>query len=171
MPLHETLPPFQSDGTLPPFVGDYPDRDRCMISPYRITMDEVKAQLGWDEQRVQLIAGLEKYRALLTSVQISGRQWIGGSFLTKHKATDIDLVNLFVRPRGKSSIASFNELVAAHPEAFDRPTIKSRFGCEVYFVDCGLPAREVAEHISYYTTLLSHDRDHRWRGFIEIDLL
>ncbi len=124
--------------------------------------------------RRDLLSGLLDYRAALHAAGLlEGFQWIDGSFVedtTFHSGRepgDIDVVTFFRLPAEQDQSA----LIDANPAIFDSKANKLLYGVDAYTVvlDTGdLPY--LVRLTAYWNSLWSHDRNHKWKGFLEINL-
>ncbi len=97
------------------------------------------------------------------SLGIFTELWLDGSFLTdKESPNDIDLV-LFFESLPYQSFSPREQ--KAYRELTDVDRVKSRFGCDVYFVRAGKP-----EHQRYWRGLFGFSRDGVPKGIVRIYL-
>lgn len=111
--------------------------------------------------RAQLIANLEAYAKLFSDLGASVELWLDGSFTTKKvDPNDIDLV-IF------SSEAEVNALPPKEQgllrALLDQPTVKKRFGLDVYFC-----VAENQQLRSYWRGWFGFDRNEQPKGIARI---
>src|ERR1019366_5862769 len=97
------IPPFSSDGLLPPYLGSSPGEQAGLMSPYRASVTELVAHFATSPERVAILDGFLRYRADLQAFGlVDGFQWIDGSFVERTDAVrpphGVDLVTFFQRP-------------------------------------------------------------------------
>ena len=170
------IPPFNTSGVLPPFVGDNPTNP-AQMAPFAVDFTELAQRFGTSTDRWRLLGGLLSYReALRASGLQTGFQWIDGSFIEDIEKTrgrapaDIDVVTFTVLPAGVSPRA----FQAQNPGLLDRNSTKSRFRCDAYVVDLGIGTRRpdlLVAQTRYWYGLFSHQRaSYLWKGMLQIDL-
>jgi hypothetical protein len=140
-------------------------------------MSEIASRFCTSAARGTLFRGLIDLRSQLRALGLQGRQWIDGSFCEDVESTrgrppkDIDVVTLFLRPPSATSDADWALLCAPNAGLFDPAITKANFGCEAFYVDSGYPALWVADQITYWFGLFSHQRvSFLWKGMVEIEL-
>ena len=171
------IPPLNTSGVLPPFVGDNPTNP-AQMAPFAVDFTELAQRFGTSPERWGLLRGLLAYRDVLRASRLqAGFQWIDGSFLEDIEKTrgrppaDIDVVTFMLLPTGVSPRAFQTQ----NPELFDRGSIQSRFHCDAYFVNLGIGAHRpdlLVAQTRYWYGLFSHQRaSYLWKGMLQIDLL
>ena len=166
------IPDWDASGNLPPFVGGPASQQNR--SPYSIGLVDLALRFGSTHARKKLLKGLLDYRAALHNAGIlRGFQWIDGSFVedtTQHHSrepNDIDVVTFFELPPGQTEI----QLLQANQPIFDLASIKAQFGVDGYPVVLSICNWSyLVRKVTYWQSLWSHDRNFRWKGFLEIDL-
>ena len=167
-----SIPPWEPDGLLPPVDPSDPvSRNR---SPYRATLPELVVRFGTSTERLLLLDGLLRYRALWHSAGLTrGFQWINGSFvedketLEEAPPRDIDIVTFFELPKGASQVA----LNSQNTILFRQDDVKSEFRVDTYWVVLDHSNMEyLIERTVYWSSLFAHTRQNQWKGFVEIDL-
>ena len=124
--------------------------------------------------RRELLIGLLDYRAALHTAGVRvGLQWVNGSFVedTIHRAqrepSDIDLVTFFQLPDERTQ----GQWLQDNRSLFDPKANKCQYGVDAYAVVLdGGDLLSMVRKIAYWNSLWSHDRNHRWKGYLEIDL-
>ncbi|MFC4259612.1 DUF6932 family protein [Marinobacter lacisalsi] len=111
--------------------------------------------------RAKLIANLEAYAKLLSELGASVELWLDGSFTTKKvDPNDIDLVVF-------SSEAEINALPPKEQgllrALLDQPTVKNRFGLDVYF--CVMENQQLR---SYWRGWFGFNRNEQPKGIARI---
>lgn len=148
------------------------------MAPYQASIAEVVTRFGGTPERKEILTGLLDFRAELRSAGIlNGFQWIDGSFFenceTIHNRPprDMDVVTFAQRPSGFSSPADWHIFFNMYRPLFDRNVTKSKYKCDAYYVDLGLPATTIVSRTRYWFGLFSHQRDtYLWKGMVEISL-
>ncbi len=146
-------------------------------SPYFLSLPEFVHRFGQSVERRSLINGLLRYRALLQQAGVgAGFQWINGSFVEDverirgRPPADIDVVSFISLPTGVSEL----DFYGSHGEIFDRDYIKSYFPIDGYIVAMDPTRPETVllaiRNAVYWYSVWSHTREHRWKGYIELDL-
>ena len=166
------IPDWDPSGLLPPFV-DSPT-SAGQRSPYAVGLTDLVLRFSDTAKRRTLLTGLLDFRAALHSAGIGeGFQWINGSFVedTTHHSeldpNDIDVVTFLKLPDGLSQA----QLVDGNPSLFDLDATRRRYGLDAYTVvlDAG-DLTYLVRRVAYWNSLWSHDRNQRWKGYLEIDL-
>jgi hypothetical protein len=148
------------------------------MAPYDATMSEVAIHLCTSAPRVKLFKGLLQLRAELRALGIEfANQWLDGSFCEDVETTrrkppgDIDVLTLLIRPKSAQDDASWAALWAANQHVFDSKQAKANFGCEAFYVDAGYPAWFVADQVTYWFGLFTHQRiSYLWKGMLQVSL-
>lgn len=75
------IPPYSLDGVLPPFIGARGPGDRSdLMSPYKVSVEEIVRFFGTSDERKRILAGWLEYRKDLRAIGITrGYQWLDGS--------------------------------------------------------------------------------------------
>jgi hypothetical protein len=173
------IPPFTSNGVLPPYTSRDPVNAAAM-APYCASMVEVTDRFGSSLARLRLLDGLLQYRAALTGIGlVDGFQWLDGSFMEQieitdgHDPRDIDVVTFCRRPPAiRNDFAAWQQFVAAHNGLFLPLTVKLMFSCDAYLVDLDVskPA-SLVDQARYWFGLFSHKRvSSLWKGLVQIPL-
>jgi hypothetical protein len=170
------IPPFSSDGLLPPYLGESPGESSGLMSPYKASLTELVARFATSQERIEILQGFLNYRADLHAFGlVTGFQWADGSFVervdTVRPPRDIDLVTFFERPAALADDAAFDAAVRSSLHLFSKPLAKARYLCDVQFVDLSQPATHVVGLTRYWFGLFSHKRaTFQWKGMLEIPL-
>jgi hypothetical protein len=172
------IPPLTLSGVLPPFVSGYPDGGPGSMTPYWATTTEVAARFCTSPERVKLFKGLLQLRAELVALGVTHAvQWLDGSFCEDVEVQrgrppgDIDVVTLFVRPSHALADAAFASFWASNQRVFNSKAAKATFGCEAFYIDIGLAASAVADQITYWFGLFTHQRtSNLWKGMLALPL-
>jgi hypothetical protein len=173
------IPPMTPSGVLPPFVSGFPNSGPASCAPYETSMTEIAARFCTSAQRVKLFKGLLQLRAELQALGVNiGVQWIDGSFCENVEAirgrppADIDVVTLLIRPQAVRDDAAWQAFWQANQRVFYSKTTKAVFGCEAFYIDAGYPALWVAEQVTYWFGLFTHQRvTHMWKGILQLPLV
>ena len=170
------IPPFSSDGLLPPYLGGSPGEQEGLMSPYKVSLTELVVHFATSPERIDILRGFLQYRADLRSFGFAtGFQWIDGSFVERIDAIraprDVDLVTFFERPATMVDDAVFEEALRGSLHLFSKPLAKARYMCDVHFVDLGQRATHVVAQTRYWFGLFSHRRStFQWKGMLEVQL-
>jgi hypothetical protein len=147
------------------------------MAPYEASMSEVARQFCTSAERVRLFKGLLQLRAELVDLGMLGLQWIDGSFcedvekLRGRAPGDIDVVTLLVRPKDARDDTTWRALWQANQRVFDSKQAKTIFGCEAFYIDATYPAILVADQVTYWFGLFTHQRvSNLWKGVVEVPL-
>ena len=168
----DPIPDWDPRGVLPPFL-DSPTSGGGR-SPYRVGLTDLVLRFSDTRDRRELLSGLLDYRGALHAAGVrAGLQWVNGSFVedtTQHsrrEPRDIDLVTFLQLPDERTQ----GEWVQDNPSLFDPRANRHQYGVDAYAVvlDPGDLFSLVRESV-YWNGLWSHDRNHQWKGYVEIDL-
>ncbi|MBF0311758.1 MAG: hypothetical protein HQL56_19780 [Magnetococcales bacterium] len=165
---HAVLPPWNEQGVLPPV--DVEDNR----SPYQVSLWRFVARFNTSAERQSILKGLLNYRKELHAAGlVQGFQWVDGSFvenverLEGRPPRDLDVVTFFDLPSGWDQRA----LRGKFPNLFDRDRVKSSHSVDAYYqLRKGSDLDRLIEQTTYWYGHLSHRRDDRWKGFIQVDL-
>lgn len=166
-----SIPDWTPEGLLPPIGADATSLER---SPYRVSLVALVDRFATSPERVAILAGLLRYRAVLHSAGVtSGFQWCNGSFAEDverrelRAPNDIDVVTFLVLPTGTSEA----DVLALVPVLFtDDAAIKAAFRVDGYFVNAADVVTDVIRQTTYWYSMWSHRRDEAWKGYLQIDL-
>ena len=168
----DPIPNSDPSGLLPPFVGS--PTSGGQRSPYPVGLTDVVLRFGDTSARRKLLTGFLDYRAALhTAGMREGFQWINGSFVedTMHRylrePKDIDVVPFFRCPRGQTQA----QLVQANPSLFAPGANRRQYCVDAYTVVLEIDDLPyLVRRTAYWSSLWSHDRSYRWKGYLEISL-
>lgn len=174
----QMIPAMSPSGVLPPFTGASPELAGSM-SPYHATMGEVADQLCATPDRAKLLRGLLALRAELHALGIvDGYQWLDGSFcedVEKNRGRppgDIDVVTLLLRPAPVIADPDWQQFCAANQRILDSNSTKALFSCDAFYIDAGYAALLVADQVTYWFGLFTHQRvSYQWKGILQIPLM
>lgn len=172
------IPPMTQSGVLPPFISGFPADGPASSAPYETTASEIAAHFCTSAQRVKLFKGLLGLRGELLALGINtGFQWIDGSFCENVEAIrgrppgDIDVVTLLQRPAVVNNDADWIAFCRSNQRVFNRNSTKVVFGCDAFYIDAGFPALLVAEQVTYWFGLFTHQRvTNMWKGILQLPL-
>ena len=133
-------------------------------------------RFGTSPERKNILLGWLEHRAQLTKIGFTeGYQWLDGSFVEDAETRlgrspkDIDVVTFAARP---SDIPDFAAFVEEHTHLFSPKITFARFFTDAYFVDLGLSALDIVDHVRYWHGLFSHRRaTFEWKGMLQVPLL
>ena len=173
------IPALTASGVLPPFISGYPDGGPVSTAPYEATMLEVATRFCTSPERAKLFKGLLLLRSELVAIGVNtGVQWLDGSFCEDVESTrgrppgDIDVVTLLVRPQAVQDDDSWKKFWQTNTRVFNSPSTKAVFGCEAFYIDAGYPALLVAEQVTSWFGLFTHQRvSHLWKGIVQVPLV
>lgn len=162
------LPPWTSEGILPPFLGSPAAPSR---SPYDVSLRELVERFGTTVERRTILRGLLQYRAALHRLGYSrGFQWVNGSFtenverIEARAPRDVDVVTFVHDPSCSSGLDG-------DAAALDHTTAKAAYKVDSYIVELDqLPAPDLVRQSSYWYSLWSHRRSLVWKGFLQVSL-
>jgi len=169
-----SVPDWNISGVLPPIrpnaSGHSSDR-----SPYKVQMTGVIERFAFNQQRIEILKGLLKYRAELYKLGINkGFQWLNGSFAQHVELTDartpndIDVVTFFELPPDETQ----ETLGGKCAHLFTPDITKQDFFVDAYAVILGecLQSHQVGQ-IAYWYSMWSHrTKDNLWKGFVQVEL-
>jgi hypothetical protein len=166
-------------GVLPPFISGFPAGGPGSCAPYEVTATEIAMRFCTSAPRIKLFKGLLQLRSELLALGVQiGVQWIDGSFCENVEVIrgrppgDIDLVTLLVRPQAVQDDAAWLAFCQANQRVFDAKQTKPIFGCEAFYIDAGYPALLVAEQVTYWFGLFTHQRvTNMWKGILQLPLV
>ena len=164
------IPPFDSRGLLPGFVGEVADTGNA---PFWTTMGEIARRFGATEERRSILRGLLAYRdALRAAGVVAAVQWINGSFVEDCETVrgrpprDIDVVTF-------GSFPAISELTPELQELFNPARTKEKFRCDAYVVSVESDPRRAAvllDGAAYWHGLFGHTREQARKGFLAVSL-
>lgn len=174
------LPPFNSNGILPPLASDNAvDAER---SPYIITMMELVQRFGTTLHRRHLLNNLIAYRGVISAGgYTSGLQFLDGSFVEnvevhgRREPRDIDVFSLLNIPaRYMQDPPSWQHggIQFWAEEIQNVPRNKERFQLDTYATLVEeVPLFGLLKNVLYWYSLFSHQRDtFAWKGFVAVVL-
>lgn len=164
------IPDFDHNGVLPPHLGL--PTDPRQISPYPVTALEVCERFGASLERRAILRGWLELRDKLRQLgQVSGFQWIDGSFLEDVEArrgsapNDIDVVSFLSIQNLQNQNHALISLLANHA------AVKQGFKVDHFIVLLTWPGYVIVEQSRYWCGLFSHRRvDSVWKGMLKVDL-
>lgn len=132
-------------------------------------------RFGHTPERRAILGGLLDLRARLRAVGLApGFQWLDGSFaedverFASRAPRDIDVVTFVALGDGVRQLS----MVESDPDLFDPAHVKAVLLVDHYFMPTDRALDVVqAGTIGYWHSMWSHDRAHRWKGFVEVLLL
>ena len=163
------------DGFLP--GNDPADAVSPKRSPYSLSLPDFVYRFGQSVERRSLLSDFLRYRALLQQAGlVAGIQWVNGSFVEEvervrgRPPADVDVVSFVYLPTGVSESA----LHQSHGDLFDWDYVRREFSVDGYIVPMDLSDPNTVlyaiRNAVYWYSVWSHTRDHRWKGYIELDL-
>lgn len=172
------IPPFDSRGLIPPFVGT--DATTANRSPYDATIVELVTQFATTPRRKQLLRNLLAYRAVLASGGYSdGVQMLDGSFVENVEATsgrepgDIDVLSLLIMPAAFSDRTVWTSVGFPFwvSEVANQPLNKTRFQLDTYALPYPPASIGGVRDLFYWHSLFGHQRvTMAWKGFVMVRL-
>jgi hypothetical protein len=119
-----------------------------------------------------MLQGFLAHRAALNALGfVDGLQWCDGSFVEDKDPGDIDLVTFFHRPSQAQAKAQLTQILNQDPDLFKPTLTKSKYHCDVYFVDFSLPPASLVARTHYWFGLFSHRRmTAEWKGLLQVPL-
>lgn len=177
--MQTRIPPFNTSGVLPPYVGSNPAQPATLMSPYAVSAQDLVERFGFSPQRRIMLRGWLAYREALRHIGLNeGFQWLNGSFLEDIEAKaqrspgDIDLVTFARRPvayRDAEAWARFNSMQCA--PLGQRAAVKARYHCDAFLVDLDDHPESLVDSTRYWFGLFSHQRINlQWKGILRIPL-
>ena len=168
------IPPFDTIlNVLPPHLGD--PRLPSDLSPYPCTVVELCNRFATSPKRKSILEGFLNFRQELFNLNLTGFQWIDGSFLEDIEAQegrdpgDIDVVSFtdstMDLPALKTHIASSN------PHLLQRAHVKATYFVDHFLMPLGSLPVEIVDQTRYWYGLFSHRRDRLWKGMLVIKLV
>lgn len=133
------IPPFNTDGVIPPHTGNPCDADDC--APYQCSPLEVVQRFCFNPRRCEILGKWLDFRRVLLGEGFEGVQWLDGSFSEDKETTlklppsDLDLVTFYL---AKSPSFS-SDFLAKFPDFASRPWIKANFDLDHFW----MPANEM----------------------------
>jgi hypothetical protein len=165
------IPAFDSNGVLPPHLGD--PRQPGDLSPYPCTIVEICHAFATSNERKEILLGLLQFRSRLHTLGVTvGFQWLDGSFLEdienleSRAPKDVDVIT-FYQP---TSVGHTYRISTAVREFWDRDMAKRNFKVDHFPVDMGHNPFLTVEMTRYWIGLFTHRRDGVWKGILKIDL-
>lgn len=167
-----SIPDWDLHGVVPPIrIAAPTSRDR---SPYSVSLIDFILRFGTSAARREIISGFLNYRDALRGVRlVRGYQWIDGSFIEDIETIedraprDIDVVTLFHLPDGETQ----ETLLVRMPRLFRAEDTKVDYRVDAHYVQLNTDNPEfLVDQTTYWYSLWSHRRNHRWKGYLKIDL-
>ena len=168
-----SIPPFNVDGVLPPYVGPSgPGGAHEHLSPYSVTAPDVVSTLGWTENRRTILRGWLRHRAKLPSLGFDrGFQWCNGSFVEDKEPQDLDVVCFLYRPHDIRTGDQLSAMIRENKQVFDRTMVKAQFKLDIFLIDLNGTPESIVSVTRYFMGLFSHRRgDEVWKGMLQIRL-
>lgn len=169
--LSVAIPPWTSDGVLPPINASHPVSP--MRSPYVVSLTDYVLRFGDTAERRAILEGFLRYRAALHAAGlVQGFQWLDGSFLEHIELTegrapnDIDVVTFYRLPSGVTQ----RRLATSLDTLIDPGAVKATFCIDGYLVGLGMEPERLVAHNAYWYSVWSHRRSQLWKGFVQVDL-
>ena len=177
-PLPNNIPPFNSSGVMPPYIGGDPTNPANM-SPYTVSLVELVQRFAHSPERRAILTGFLNHRAYLLRLGVTGIQWLDGSFLEDVENVearapgDIDVVTFIYRPPAyqNTDLVAWQAFLVQHQQVFDSQQAKAAYHTDAYFVDLWFGPSPVIKQTSYWFGLFSHKRaTGLWKGMLELSL-
>jgi hypothetical protein len=167
------IPAWNMAGIIPP-IWPGQEGQSTERSPYTASLSILIERFGLTAERRKILEGLLAYRAALHANGLtSGFQWLDGSFLQDIESqqdrppNDIDVVTYFRLPAAISQAM----LVIKAGALFDHDYVKKTYHVDAYQGVLGGPLDEnLIRRVSYWYSMWSHQRDHTWKGFVQVNL-
>ena len=156
---------------LPPHRGN--PAEPADHSPYECTVLEFCRHFATSPERRAILEGFLKLRQRLLSLNVTGFQWLDGSFLEDVEAhsgrapRDIDIVTFISTPLGATD---FDMLAVSNPWLLDHAHIKTTHRVDHFIVHLGWDPRGLINLSRYWYGLFSHRRDGTWKGMLCVEL-
>lgn len=169
----DTIPDWNADGVLPPFLTDPVDIESINRSPYSISLVDLIVRFGNTEGRRKQLIELLNFRSQLHKAGMTkGFQWINGSFVEEVEQTrperpapkDIDVVTFYHIPEGLTD-ENLDQSLSHILNDLD-------YVIDAYFVQLNdIDAELLVDWTSYWYGLWSHKREtFQWKGFVQVSL-
>ncbi len=167
---NEILPDFDESGMLPPWAGDLTDAKQRHVSPYNISMKTFRDKFAWDEKRKSVVDSLDLYLNDLNAVGVDiSFIWIGGSFVERRPARDLDVIVFCYVHHEFENSDSMRAFADDRPELFDKESIKRAYGIDAGFVILSNPPERIIKLSIYWGRIFSSCRNNtRAKGYVEI---
>lgn len=137
-------------------------------SPYLMDWPDFERRYGFTDQRMELLAGLERFRGTMRGSRIAGFQWIAGSFVSnKPNPSDIDVITFITS--GPRPAPWLNSLYCLSPLDYSREEIFELFKCDAFFVDCRADPGALPRAVAFWIQHLGI-REQAQAGLIELAL-
>ena len=164
------IPPFDHNHVLPPLIGD--PNNRHNYSPYRCDIMEFCQHFATTQERIAILKGFVDFRLACVANDITGRQWVDGSFVEDTARAE--------RPEPKYIVVTSlievktqeeaNRLLNEFPE-FTNPLLSAqKYGVDHYVFVINQSPEEIISWTKFWVQLFSHNELGVWKGMIEIPL-
>lgn len=160
------IPETTFQGSLPPYINNSP----CHIdnmSPYKTNIIDFVERYGTTKHRIDLLYSLLFFRENLQCLS-SGRQWIGGSFLTTKELirnkppSDIDIITIF---------DDINKVQANNMRhLFNNYFLRRILHLDSYFIFPYWDTLLKHDCIRFWYGLFAHNKENTWIGMLDIEL-
>lgn len=166
-----TVPAYNNDGILPPFLGPSPAHASGLMSPYKVSVLDVVERFATSRERIRILRGWLSHRVALRALGFTGGfQWLDGSFVEDKPPKDLDVVTFvyFGAPSFADPDAAWIQFgVSRH--LFERNAAKAGFLLDAFFIDLLDPPELVVDAARYYLGLFSHQRITMiWKGMLQV---
>ena len=164
-----TIPDFDHNNVLPPYIGN-PTRSNN-VSPFCCSSLEFCKRFNTSSTRIKLLKHYLQFRAKLNEFQISGFQWIFGSFTENVETSrnkdpeDIDVVTFY-----DVDVNNFEIIKNNFPEFIYRNQAKNKYKIDSLLVNLNYPPKDIVSHTAFWMNFFSHTRHNVWKGGLLIEL-
>jgi len=166
-----TVPAYNNDGILPPFLGPSPAHASGLMSPYKVTVSDIVDRFATSRERITILRGWLQHREGLRALGYDrGFQWLDGSFVEDKEPKDLDVVTFvtFGPPSFADADAAWVSF-GSNQHLFDRGAVKAGFRLDAFFIDLLDPPELVVDAARYFLGLFSHQRiTMEWKGMLQV---
>jgi hypothetical protein len=166
------IPNFTLSGVLPPFIGSTPTVQAAR-APYQTDVVDLATRFGTSRHRLAVLQGFLDHRAALNGLGfVNGFQWCNGSFVEdKEPPSDMDVVTFFHRPSNALATPQLAQIQQQNSDLFNPTLTKTRYHCDMYYVDFSLAPAQLAARTHYWFGLFTHRRlTAEWKGLVQVPL-
>ncbi|WP_455171337.1 DUF6932 family protein [Azospirillum largimobile] len=167
-----SIPAFNNDGVIPPFLGEDPGGSSAQMSPYSVTALQIVERFGTDANRIDILGKWLAHREALRTLGVpGGLQWLDGSFVENKTPNDLDVVSFLKPPASLREPREWRAIFLQNPSIFNRTEVKLKYRLDAFFINLDGSPEALVSFSRYFLQLFSHQRDtFLWKGMLEVSL-
>ncbi|MFD6445071.1 DUF6932 family protein [Promicromonospora sp. NPDC060204] len=162
---------------LDPQLGCLPYRGDGQASAYSVSVEEMRAQFAVNGLRTRQMDRFEAWLEDLSHVEIEGRVWVGGSFVTdKEEPSDVDVVllcdphesGMLTRAKRNPSLWTWQDVAVSDPAPMVISRIQPYGGAVDAFFALAMPHHVATWENRWNTCYVDEKPTDRRKGFLEV---